>query len=159
AVFVPATLAELANDSADPDKELGLWASIKPGDMWSFVTDTPDGHLWGIRLLLTVLAAALIVPPAIGALSGKGERRPRLLDRIVPLALAAGTGELIFRVVPAEKPEEWVREIFTQALDFGHMLGAAVWIGGIVALAITAATLRLPAEQRGRFWSIALRRF
>ena len=39
------------------------------------------------------------------------------------------------------------------------MFAASVWIGGLVGLAVLGVALRVPAQQRGRFWPIALRRF
>jgi putative copper export protein len=141
ALFIPATLLEFSNE------ETNLWS-------------TADGHLWIARLALTGLAALAVIPAALAALRRDREPSPGRVGTVAAIGLAAGVGELLARVIPTEAPEEWVREIFTDVLDWGHMTGASVWIGGLVALAVLAATLRgLPDEERDGFWSAALRRF
>jgi putative copper export protein/methionine-rich copper-binding protein CopC len=140
ALFIPATVIEFANE------ETNLW-------------HTPDGHLWLARFILTALAAVAVIPAAAAALGGR-ELSARRVGTVAAIGLAAGVGELLARVIPTEAPEEWVREIFTDVLDWGHMTGASVWIGGLVALAVLGLTLRgLEAEERDGFWSAALRRF
>ncbi len=139
ALFIPATVIEFANE------ETNLWS-------------TADGHLWFARFVLTALAASVVVPAAAMALRGRGLASGRVRT-VAAIGLAAGVGELLARVIPTETPEEWVREIFTDVLDWGHMTGAAVWIGGLVALAVLGVTLRPPAAERDGFWSAALRRF
>jgi putative copper export protein len=140
ALFIPATVIELAGEHVD-------------------LTGTPEGHLWLIRLGLTALAAIAVVPAAVAALRRGRTPSARRVGAIAAVGLAAGVGELLARVIPTETPEEWVREIFTDLLDWGHMTGASVWIGGLVALAVLGATLRLPDAERDGFWSAALRRF
>jgi putative copper export protein len=140
ALFIPATLVEFS------DEETNLWS-------------TADGHLWIARLALTALAALVVIPTAVAALRRGREPSPGRVRMVAAIGLAAGVGELLARVIPTETPEEWVREIFTDLLDWGHMTGASVWIGGLVALAVLGATLRLADDERDGFWSAALRRF
>ncbi len=90
---------------------------------------------------------------------GGRELPARRVTTVAAIGLTAGVAELLARVIPTETPDEWAREIFTDLLDFGHMTGGAVWIGGLVALGVLAATLRLSAAERDGFWSAALRRF
>jgi putative copper export protein len=160
ALFIPATLAQLAYEATDPELGLSFWQSIRPGRIWSeFLSSTPDGHLYLIRLGLTALAAIVIIPAAVTALRRGRDLSPRRVPMVAAIGLAAGVGELLARVIPTETPDEWVREIFTDLLDWGHMTGASVWIGGLVALAVLGATLRLSAAESDGFWSGALRRF
>jgi uncharacterized membrane protein len=100
-----------------------------------------------------------VVPAAVTALRRGRDISPRRVGTVAAIGLAAGVGELLARVIPTETPDEWVREIFTDLLDWGHMTGASVWIGGLVALAVLGATLRLSAAESEGFWSAALRRF
>jgi putative copper export protein/methionine-rich copper-binding protein CopC len=140
ALFIPATLLEFSSE------ELNLWSG-------------GDGTLRLIRFILTAIAAGVVVPAAVAAL-GRRELPARRVGTVAAIGLAAGVGELLARVIPTETPEEWAREIFTDVLDWGHMVGASVWIGGLVALAVLGLTLRgLPSEERDGFWSRALRRF
>src|SRR6202012_5625556 len=133
ALFIPATIIELAQEHQN-------------------LFEGGDGTMWLIRLILTAIAAAAIIPAALLALRGRGLPARRVAT-VAAIGLTAGVAELLARVIPTETPEEWVREIFTDLLDFGHMTGASVWIGGLVA------PLRLPDAERDGFWSAALRRF
>jgi putative copper export protein len=140
ALFIPMTVIEFANE------ETNLW-------------HTPDGHLWLARFILTALAAIAVIPAALTALRRR-ELSSARVRTVAAIGLTAGVGELLARVIPTETPEEWVREIFTDVLDWGHMTGASVWIGGLVALAVLGLTLpALAADERDGFWSAALRRF
>jgi putative copper export protein/methionine-rich copper-binding protein CopC len=158
-LFIPATLAQLVNEAADEDAGRSFWGNIRPGDLWDFLTSTPDGHLWGIRLILTALAAIVVVPAAVAALQRHRPQRTELTTRVMLFGFAAGTAQLIVRVLPTKAPPAWPREIFTELLDWGHMFAASVWVGGLVGLAVLGVSLRVPAAQRGRFWPLALRRF
>jgi putative copper resistance protein D len=157
--FIPATLAQLVNAATDKDAGLSFWASIRPAAIADFLTDTPDGHLWAIRLGLTALAAAIVVPVAAGALRRGWRGRDVVVRRVMLAGFALGTAELVVRVIPTEAPPSWPREIFTAVLDWGHMFSAAIWVGGLAGLLVVAALLRVPADERGRFWPVALRRF
>jgi putative copper export protein/methionine-rich copper-binding protein CopC len=139
ALFIPATIIELANEHTNP-------------------FEGGDGTLWLVRLILTAIAAAAVIPAALMSLGGR-DLPARRVTTVAAIGLTAGVAELLARVIPTETPDEWVREIFTDLLDFGHMTGASVWIGGLVALGVLAATLRLSASERDGFWSAALRRF
>jgi putative copper export protein/methionine-rich copper-binding protein CopC len=139
ALFIPATIVELANEGTN-------------------LFEGGDGTLWLVRLVLTAIAAAAVIPAALMSLGGR-DLPARRVTTVAAIGLTAGVAELLARVIPTETPDEWVREIFTDLLDFGHMTGASVWIGGLVALGVLAATLRLSASERDGFWSAALRRF
>lgn len=139
ALFVPATIIELANEHTN-------------------LFEGGDGTLWLVRLVLTAIAALAVIPAALMSLGGR-DLPARRVTTVAAIGLTAGVAELLARVIPTETPDEWVREIFTDLLDFGHMTGASVWIGGLVALGVLAATLRLSASERDGFWSAALRRF
>lgn len=159
-LFIPATLGDLVNRATDKDAGLSFWQSIRPDAISDYLTGGPDGTMYEIRLLLTALAALVVVPAAAGALRRGWRHRPRLVERVMLAGLVLGSAELIVRVIPTEAPAlGWPREIFTNVLDWGHMYFAAIWIGGLAGLAVLGATMRTPAVRRARFWPIALRRF
>jgi putative copper export protein/methionine-rich copper-binding protein CopC len=141
ALFIPATLLEFS------EEELSLWSG-------------GDGTLRLIRFILTAIAALVVIPAAAAALRRDRVPSPGRVRTVAAIGLAASVGELLARVIPTETPEEWAREIFTDVLDWGHMTGASVWIGGLVALAVLGLTMRgLAAAERDGFWSATLRRF
>jgi putative copper export protein/methionine-rich copper-binding protein CopC len=159
-LFIPATLGQLVNQATDKDAGLSFWQSIRPGAISDYLTAGPDGTLYEIRLLLTALAALVVVPAAAGALRRGWRHRPRFVGRVMLAGLVLGTAELIVRVIPTETPAlGWPREIFTSVLDWGHVYAAAIWIGGLAGLALLGASMRTAAVRRARFWPIALRRF
>jgi putative copper export protein/methionine-rich copper-binding protein CopC len=161
-VFIPATLGDLVNRATDKDAGLGFWESIRPGAIADYLTGGPEGTMYDVRLLLTALAAVAVVPAAAGALRRGWRHRPQVVRRVLVAGLAFGTLETIVRVIPTEAPKSgvgWPREIFTSVLDWSHMYAAAIWIGGLAGLAMLGASMRAAAVRRGRFWSVALRRF
>jgi putative copper export protein/methionine-rich copper-binding protein CopC len=157
--FIPATLAQMIYESADEGSTLGFWALASPSLTGRYLWNTPDGNLWLIRFALTLLAAAVLVPAAIRALRGGWQHDDRRVTRVMLIGLAAGTGELVARVIPTKPPPSWPRQIFTSVLDWGHMFSASIWIGGLVGLGVLAATIRVPTAERRRFFPIALRHF
>jgi putative copper export protein/methionine-rich copper-binding protein CopC len=161
-LFIPATLGDLVNRATDKDAGLSFWQSIRPGAIADYLTGGPEGTLYDIRLVLTALAALVVVPAAAAALRRGWQHRPQLVGRVMLAGLVLGTAEMIVRVLPTEAPKEgigWPREIFTDVLDWGHLYSAAIWIGGLAGLAVLGASLCVPAARRGRFWPVALRRF
>jgi putative copper export protein/methionine-rich copper-binding protein CopC len=161
-LFIPATLGDLVNRATDKDAGLSFWQSIRPGAIADYLTGGPEGTLYDIRLVLTALAALVVVPAAATALRRGWQQRPQRAGRVMLAGLLLGTAEMIVRVIPTEAPKEgigWPREIFSDVVDWGHMYSAAIWIGGLAGLAVLGASLRVPAARRGRFWPVALRRF
>jgi copper transport protein len=159
-LFIPGTLGELVNKATPKDAGLGFWESIRPGAIADYLTGGPDGSLYEARLLLTTLAALVVVPAAAGALRRGWRHRPQVVRRVLLAGLALATLETIARVIPTEAPKPevgWPREIFASVLDWGHMYSAAIWIGGLVGLAVLGVSMR--ATTLRRFWPPTLRRF
>jgi putative copper export protein len=155
--FLPAVWAELANESAPT---LGFWQAVQPGRIWAFLTSGVAGTLWEIRLVLiavaaisTLLAAAAVFRPSPGAPRGRA-------SLLMALGLLAGAGEMAVSSIPKTRPAPaaMARAVFTAVADVGHLLGAAVWVGGLVAL-VALVFVRLSASQRHAFWPAAIRRF
>ena len=117
------------------------------GSIGAFLTGG-DGTLWIVRLVRSVLAAAVVLPAAIRV-------RPEHVARVCGLGAALGAWELLVRTLPSEVPDDVVRETFTATLEWGHLLAASIWIGGVVALAVVGLTMRRPDG----FWPPVLRRF
>jgi putative copper export protein/methionine-rich copper-binding protein CopC len=158
-LFIPAYLSQLVVESADPDVSRGFWAMIRPGDIWTYLTTTGDGHVWEARLILTLVAAALLLPAGLATWRRGWSAASVRDERIMALAFVAGILELLARVVPTKTPPAWPREIFTQVLDFGHLVGASIWVGGLIGLAVLAVSARSITREAPALWSAVLRRF
>lgn len=60
------------------------------------------------------------------------------------LGLLFGAGELLVRTLPGRVTLGLPRTVFTSLADWGHLLGAAVWLGGLAGLVVTASFLHPP---------------
>jgi putative copper resistance protein D len=104
-----------------------LGAAVDPSFLTSAVSDTQFGRVWIIRILLAIAVLGLIVKP----------RPPRdqslLVLSGVLLASVALTGH---SALPGGVPG-----ILHQLADAAHLLAAGWWIGGLLALVLTARAL------------------
>jgi putative copper export protein/methionine-rich copper-binding protein CopC len=143
--LVPSTLVQVAFQAGASKG----YAFSKIGKL---IAENGAGHLWGARLLFTALAALIVWTFAI--------RKPsKLLPKAMLVAAVLGVLEMAARVVPSGKPTNWPRTIFGDVMVFAHLVGGAVWIGGLVGLMAIAVKRGLPVSNRGPFWSTALPRF
>ena len=158
--FVPATLAQLVWD-AGVFAKLPYHSSFHFGVVKDFLTKAPAGRMWTIRLVVTALLVLVLVPPAVAALRRRWRYQPGIIHPVLGVAFVLGAAELLVRTLPVRLPDPGarLRAGFTSALDWGHMLGAAMWIGGLLALVVLALTLRRPTQQRGALWSGLIGRF
>jgi methionine-rich copper-binding protein CopC len=120
-LFIPATLGDLVNRATDKDAGLSFWQSIRPGAIADYLTGGPEGTLYDIRLVLTALAALVVVPAAATALRRGWQHRPQRAGRVMLAGLVLGSAEMIVRVIPTEAPKAgigWPREIFTDVVDW-----------------------------------------
>ncbi|GIG59822.1 hypothetical protein Lfu02_41940 [Longispora fulva] len=140
-VFVPATVTQAAFSAGK--------GTIAYGKVWTMIT-ADGGQMWFVRLAATALAFLLVVPMAV-------RRRPPVW--VLAAGLALGLVELLARVLPTSKPADLTLTAIGDTFTFGHLLGAAVWIGGMVALVVLAAPNVVPAGSRRPFWFAAIRRF
>jgi putative copper export protein len=146
-LFVPAFVIELAHDAAPT----GGYAFDK---IWPAVFADPPGTLTGVRMILTGLALVSVVPFALGGLS-----RRRAARFMVPSGAVAGALDLVAAKFPTVKPEDLPRTVFQTVVWCAHLLGAAVWVGGLVGLLAVALPGAVPARYRGAFWGPAIRRY
>jgi putative copper resistance protein D len=104
-----------------------LGAAVDPSFLASAVSDTQFGRVWIVRILLAIAVLALIVRP-------RPARDPSLLVLSgVLLASVALTGH---SALPGGLPG-----ILHQLADAVHLLAAGWWIGGLLALVLTARAL------------------
>ena len=141
-LYLPALLLNLAHDGSD-DGGYDL-STVRAQFTTGFA-----GFLLSLGLLLTVVAIALLIP---GVSRTRG--RQLLTGSLIASAIA-----LLTTKFPADIPPNWPRTIFQTVMWCGHLLGAAVWIGGLVGLLALALPGVVGAEDRSAFWPPAIRRF
>ncbi len=147
AVFVPATLAELALSAGASNR----FAFDK---IWSVLTANGAGHLWFARLVFTLLAAIVVVPTAMRAVAPVSR-----MVKAMRIGMVLGLLEMVARVAPSGIPANKPRTIFGGLFTLAHIVSAAVWVGGLVGLIALAVRKGVPALERSRFWPSAIRRF
>jgi len=147
---VPAVLADLAHGASES-------GGYDWGAAWDSLYDGSNaGRLSGLEVTLIVVGAVLVAPLVVRR-AAESRLRPWLLG----FGLAAGVVALGTTKFPDEKPAagEWGRTVFETVMWMLHLLGGAVWAGGLIGLLLIALPGGLPAAGRGTFWSPAIRRF
>jgi putative copper resistance protein D len=113
----------LAFTTANMSGELG--AAIDPAALLTVTRNTGFGHLWILRLALSV---AVVAVAAVGIIRAKVHRNDTALLLIAGALLAtlAGTGHT--------QTDEGVRAVVHVVVDASHLLAAGAWIGGLIVL-------------------------
>ncbi|MDI5968896.1 CopD family protein [Streptomyces sp. SL13] len=145
---VPAVLTDLAHGASAS----GGYAY---GAAWNTVYDgSNDGRLSGLELTFVLIGAALLAPLTVRKVAAGPARRWLLAAGLVAGAVALGTTKF-----PDAVPDDWGRAVFETGMWMLHLLGGAVWIGGMVGLLLLALPGAVAPTARGAFWSPAIRRF
>lgn len=151
---VPAVLTDLAHDASASE-------GYDYSAAWNSLYDRSNaGRLSGLEVTLILVGVALLVPltarpPAARRLAA-GRARTWLLGG----GLAAATVALGTTRFPDQVPADWGRSVFQTLMWMLHLIGGAVWLGGLIGLVLLALPGVLPATaERSAFWSLTLRRF
>ena len=142
----PAVLTDLARGASKSGYDYAAaWRGLFDGS-------TP-GLLTGLEATLPSVAALLILPVAPRRVAV----RPRLIRALRISALALGTVALVATRIPSKAPAagDWGRTAFQTFMWVLHLLGGAVWVGGLVGLVLLAVR----SDLEPGFWSPAIRRF
>jgi putative copper export protein len=146
---VPAVLTDLAHSGDD--------GGYHYATAWHLLYDgTNDGRLSGLEVTLILVGSALVAPLAFRRLAGGPARRWLLATGLACGAVALGTTRF---PDAAPDPGEWGRTVFETAMWMLHLLGGAVWLGGLAGLALLGLPGAVAPADRGAFWSPAIRRF
>jgi putative copper export protein len=145
---VPAVLTDLAHGASQKDGYAyrTAWNSLYDG--------SNDGRLSGIELTLVAAGVVLLAPLTVRAVAAGPYRRPLLAAGAAAGAVALGTTRF-----PDAVPDDWGRTVFETFMWMLHLLGGAVWLGGLAGLALLAAPGAIRPADRGAFWSPVIRRF
>lgn len=129
--------------------------ALDPARLGDFLFTTRAGAIWSVRLLLPAVAAMLLGPLFVGAFraAGKGAAAPDgapaspLAPTLFGVALGAAYLLTISLISHGAASPLWAG--FSIAMDWLHLLGTAVWVGGLLGLALTAPLLRRLGDAAG----------
>jgi putative copper export protein len=140
---LPAVLTDQARGAAKAGYDYGAaWRGLFDGSM--------AGFLAGLETVLPFVGALLILPLAL-----RRGLQPRLITGLRVPALMLGAAGLAATRIPAKAPDDWPRSVFQTFMWMLHLIGGAVWVGGLVGLVLLAVRSGLESG----FWSAAIRRF
>ncbi|WP_199809903.1 copper resistance D family protein [Streptomyces sp. NRRL F-5126] len=145
---VPAVLTGLAHDASGS-------GGYDYAAAWNALYDGSNaGRLSGLEVTLILAGAVLAVPLCIRkvAVGPAG-------SWLAAAGLGAGAVALGATKFPDAVPEDWGRAGFETLMWMLHLLGGAVWLGGLAGLALLALPGAVAPADRGVFWSASIRRF
>jgi putative copper export protein len=145
---VPAVLTDLAHAASEE-------GGYDYGTAWNSLYDgSNDGRLWGLEVTLVLVGAALVAPLTVRRPAAGPARRWLLAAGLGTGAVALGTTKF-----PDTVPDDWGRTSVETLMWMLHLLGGAVWLGGLAGLALLALPGAITPAIRGAFWAPAIRRF
>jgi copper transport protein len=149
-------LASLVGVGLQVSKVTGgsFFGSFSGGALGDFLLNTRTGAIWLARLLMPLVVGMLLAPVLGAALrrddGGRDVERVAALGAPLPVALglAGGIAYLLTLslISHAAAVAFWVS--FTVALDWLHLIGTAVWIGGLIGFALIIPPLRASGKAR-----------
>jgi putative copper export protein len=142
----PAVLTDLARAASSSGYDyVAAWRGLFDGS-------TP-GLLTGFEAVLPFVAALLILPVALL----RAGARPCLTTALRISALLLGVVALVATRFPSKAPAsgQWGRTVFQTFMWVLHLIGGAVWVGGLAGLVLLAVR----SDMGTGFWSPAIRRF
>jgi putative copper export protein len=142
---VPAVLSDLAHGFSETGgyDYTAAWNSLYDG--------SGAGLLSGLEVTGSLAAAALLAVLAFRP-AAAGRARPWILGG----ALTAGAIALATTKIPTSVADDWGRTIFETGVWMLHLGGGAIWLGGLLLLALPGGVAE---AERGAFWAAAIRRF
>jgi putative copper export protein len=144
---VPAMLTALAHSGKKGGYHYSAaWNSLYDGSC--------GGLLSGLELTFLLVGVALLIPLASRSRAAGPARRWLLATSLAAGAVALGTTKF-----PDKAPDHLGRGIFETVAWMLHLLGGAVWLGGLAGLALLTLPGAIAPADRHAFWSPAIRRF
>lgn len=145
---VPAVLSEVAHSSSKS-------GGFDYGAAWDTVYDgTNAGRLLGLEVTLALVGAALVAPLTVRMVAASRARNWLLTAGLTTGAVALGCLKFPAVVPPLQSEKSF--ETFVWML---HLLGGAIWQGGLQGLLLLVIPGAIAATDRAAFWSSTIRRF
>lgn len=146
---VPAVFVAMARSEAGKKsgyRYTAAWDSLYDG--------STAGLLAGLELTLLLVGIAALVPLTFRALAGAAAGRWLLVAALCAGAVALGTTRF-----PETPRGNLGRTSFETVVWMMHLIGGAVWLGGVAGLALLAAPGAIGRADARAFWSPTIRRF
>jgi copper transport protein len=125
---------------------------ISVGVLGNVLADTRFGMLWLARIPLLLLLGALLCWPRLWA-----ERVPH---RLVLLPVAVGLATALPFSLNSHAAAQTVGRQLALAVDWLHLLGASIWVGGLLLIVASLVLLRdLPLVERRVVYAAVIPRF
>ena len=139
----PAVLTDQARNGSRYDYS-SAWQKLFDG--------STVGLLAGLETVVPLIAALLLLPVVL-----RRDLAPRLITGLRVTALLLGVVALAATRIPAKAPApaDRARTAFQTFMWMLHLIGGAVWVGGLIGLVVLALRSALDSG----FWSAAIRRF
>ncbi|MEY9860156.1 putative copper export protein [Catenulispora sp. GAS73] len=139
----PAVLTDRARSGSGYDYS-GAWHKLFDG--------STAGLLAGFEAVLPLIAALILLPVVL-----RRGLASRLITSLRLTALLLGVVALAATRIPAKAPApaDRARTAFQTFMWMLHLVGGAVWVGGLIGLVVLAVRSALDSG----FWSAAIRRF
>jgi putative copper export protein/methionine-rich copper-binding protein CopC len=155
-LFVPSTFVQFAWEAGNAARR-PLANSFDPGLLAGFLATPGTGTLWSVRLAVSVMA--VIVAGVVAAQLRGGRSPSRLHANGLFAILCLCASEQLLRTLPTSPPPDLPRAVFTSALDWSHLVGGAVWVGGLIGLSVTASLLLPRADAPAGVAVAVIRKF
>jgi copper transport protein len=141
-LIIPASLLQAAWEGANAAKHPLFTEGFNPSAFATYLTSPGAGTIWSIRLVLIALATISFVAAVLPLRGRLRTMRNRVGGGLLTASLAMYSSELLVRTAPPDLTVDTGRTITNWLLDWSHLIGAAVWVGGLMGLAVTASLLR-----------------
>lgn len=116
---------------------LSLGGALSISALHGYLLETRTGSIWCLRLLLALFAACVLGPTGLRLVRGTRTRETSMQIIVVLLGLAVGVNALLTISLISHSAATAFWTPVTVAVDCLHLLAAAVWIGGLIGLAVT----------------------
>lgn len=140
AVLIVATVAgvlvQVTKSTGKP-----LAGTLNTAVLTDFLFRTRTGSLWCVRLILTLVAAALFAPEIVRVARSPGRFDANRSVMLAFVGSVLGANELLAISLSSHAAASAFATPLTIALDWLHLLCVTLWIGGLIGLAATLSLL------------------
>lgn len=155
-LLLSTTLASAGEGDLTVNAALG--AALSPSGVWEFVSTPAGADEWTSHEHLVVVQN-LLYGLAVAALLAVGSKRLRgHLDRVTRAVVVLTVLGCVVTSLPTSFAGQTPDTLASQAFDRLHVLAGAIWVGGLICLALLTRRHRLGGAASA-FWAGVWQRF